>query len=179
MEKKIRRTGKDSKAAQNSSEEKVIIVTILVAILIMGTILVALMVLEPIESEPFTAMYILDSDKRAEDYPKRVVLGENSTFTLWVGVENHNGTTLDYSVQYRLDDGTTTGGDSTARLVEVFNRTMADEETWEFPVTVVLDQLGSNTIVFQLHFFNATTNAWAPTGMEFYFSVEALQPENR
>lgn len=166
MEKKIKRTEK----ASNSIEERTIIITIFVAIAIMGTVLVAQMVLEPVQTEYFSAMYVLDSEKQAENYPKTVILGTNSTFTLWVGVENQNGTTVDYSVQLMLDDGS-----SAAEPVECFNRTVLEGETWEFPVTINIDHPGNNKIIFELWFFNTTKNEWDYTGTRLNLSVEATQ----
>jgi uncharacterized membrane protein len=175
MEKKIKRTEKGAKSGSKSNEEKIVIITILAAIVIMSALLVSTFLLEPIETEKFTAMYILDSEKRADNYPKTVVLGTNSTFTLWVGVENQNDKTVEYSVQVKLDDGNSTEDPSTAQPLDIFNKTLANSETWEFPVTINIDQLGSNRIIFELYSFNAT-NMWEYTGTRFNFSVEATQP---
>lgn len=175
MEKKIKKTEKGAKSGSKSSEEKIIIITILAAIVIMSGVLGWEMLTEPIQNEKFSAMYILDSEKRADNYPKTVVLGTNSTFNLWVGVENQNDKTIDYSVQVRLDNGTSTKDPSTAELVDLSNKTLANGETWEFPVTISIDQLGSNRIIFELWVFNET-NVWEYTGTRFNFSVEAIQP---
>jgi uncharacterized membrane protein len=176
MEKKIKRTKKGAKSGSRSSEEKIIIITVLAAIVIMSGVLGWEILANPIEPEKFTAMYILDSEKRADNYPKTVVLGTNSTFTLWVGVENQNDTTIDYSVQVRLDNGTATEDPSTAEPVDIFNKTVTNGETWEFPVTISIDQLGSNRIIFELYVLNQTANSWEYTGTRFNFSVEAIQP---
>jgi uncharacterized membrane protein len=176
MEKKIKRTEKGTKSdSKKSSEEKIVIITILVAIVIMSALLVSTILLEPIETEKFTAMYILDSEKRADNYPKTVILGTNSTFTLWVGIENQNDKTIDYSVQVKLDDGTSTEDPSTAEPIYLFNKTLANEETWESPVTISIDQPGSNRIIFELYTFNQTANSWEYTGTRFNYSIEAIQ----
>lgn len=174
MEKKIKRTEKGAESGSRGSEEKVIVVTILVAIVIMSAVLVYTMLTEPIESEQFSAMYILDSEKMADNYPKTVVLGTNSTFSLWVGVENQNDKTIEYSVQAKLDDGTSTGDPSTAQLVDCFNKTLTNKETWEFQVPISIDRQGNNRIIFELWFFNQTENDWSYTGTRFNFSVEAI-----
>ena len=149
MEKKIKRTQKGAKSVSYSSEEKTIILTILVALVIMAAILVYVVFFTPAQKEPFTSLYLLDSEKQLENIPETVVLGENSTFSLWVGVENRNDTTIEYSVQVSLDEG-----NSSAELIEHYNRTLANGEKWEFPVTITIDQPGSNTVTFELLFFN-------------------------
>ena len=175
MEKKIKRTEKGRNSGSRGSEEKVIIVTILAAIVIMSAVLVYTMLTEPIESEYFSAMYVLDSEKMADNYPKTVVLGTNSTFTLWVGVENQNGTTIEYSVQTKLDDGASTEDPSTAQLVDCSNKTLTHGETWEFPVTINIDRQGNNRVIFELWLFNQTENSWSYTGTRFNFAVKATQ----
>ncbi|MBN1785135.1 MAG: DUF1616 domain-containing protein [Candidatus Bathyarchaeota archaeon] len=174
MKKKIRTTGKNIKSGSRNSEQKMIIVTILVAIVIMSGILVYTMATKPITPEQFSAMYLLDSEKQANNYPQTVVLGKNSTFTLWVGVENQKDQTLDYSVQVKLDDGITTEEPSAVKPIQVFNRTLADGEKWEFQVTINIDQPGNNRVIFELQFFNEPENSWEYSWIRLDFTVEAI-----
>lgn len=171
MEKKIKRTAKGTKSVSYSSEEKTIIITIVVALVIIGALLVNL-VITPVPKEKFSAIYYLDSEKQTENIPKTVILGENSTFQLWVGVENHNDTTIDYSVLVKLDYGKYPLDPSPAEPVESFEKTLADGETWEFPVTISIGQLGSNMVIFELWFFNGTaleyTGNWVNLSIEAY-----------
>jgi uncharacterized membrane protein len=170
MEKKIKRTSQDTESASYSSEEKTIILTILVALAVMVAILVYIAFFTPTQKEPFTSLYLLDSEKQLENIPETVVLGENSTFTLWVGVENRNDTTIEYSVQVSLDDG-----NSSAELIECLNRTLANGETWEFPVEISIDQPGSNKITFELWYFNEAENGWDQTEICIDLSIEAIE----
>jgi uncharacterized membrane protein len=174
MEKKIKRT-KSAKSVSNSNEEKTITVTVFVSLIIVGALLLYLIFFTPAEKEVFSAIYLLDSEKQAENFPKTVVLGENNTFSLWVGVENQNGTTMDYSVLVKLDDGSSPLDPCPAETTESFNRTLADRETWEFPVTINIDRRGSNIVIFELWFFNATKNDWDYTGNWVNLSIEAVQ----
>jgi len=175
MEKKIKRTPQGTKSVSDNGEEKTIILTILVALVILGALLVYLVFFTPVEKEPFSAIYYLDSEKQTENIPKTVVLGENSTFSLWVGVENQNDTTMDYLVRVKVDDGTGPVNPSPVEPTESFERTLLNEEKWEFPVTISIDQLGHNRIIFELWFFNVTKNDWDYTGNWVNLSVEAIQ----
>jgi uncharacterized membrane protein len=174
LEKKIKRTQKGAKSTSHSNEEKTIILTILVALLIMAAILVYV-VFTPVQKEPFTSLYLLDSEKQLGNIPKTVVLSENSTFTLWVGVENQNDTTIDYSVQVKLDDGNSTEDSSSAELIECFNRTLVNGKTWESPVTISIEKIGNNTVIFELWFFNETENDWNQTKSWLNLSIEAVE----
>ena len=175
MEKKIKKTQKGEESVSYSSEEKTIILTILVALVIMVALLVYMVFFTPAQKEPFTSLYLLDSEKQLENIPKTVVLGENSTFSLWVGVENRNDTTIEYSVQVSLDEGNSADESGSAELVGCFNETLANGETWEFPVTISIDQPGSNTVIFELWFFNETENDWDQTVIWIDLSIEAVE----
>jgi len=174
MEKKIKRTSQGTKPVSGNGEEKTIIITILVALVILGALLVYLVFFTPVETEPFSAIYYLDSENQTENFPKTVVLGENSTFSLWVGVENQNGTIIRSSVLVKVDDGKAPVNPSTAEPTESFERTLLNEELWEFPVTINIDQLGSHRIIFELWFLDET-NTLEYSGNWVSLSLEAIQ----
>jgi uncharacterized membrane protein len=177
MEKKIKRTAQGKKSVSGKGEEKTIIVTILIALVIIGALLVNL-VITPAPSEKFSTIYYLDSEKQLENIPKTVVLGENSTFSLWVGVENQNDTTINYSVMVKYDDGKFPVDPSPVESTESFEKLLVNEENWEFPVTISIDQLGSNRVIFELWFFNSTKKDWDYTGNWVNLSIEAVQTQH-
>ena len=173
MEKKIKRTSKGAKSVSDRDEEKMITVTILVAIVVLAGLLVYL-VLDPAPKEPFAAIYLLDSEKQTENFPKTVVLGENNTFPLWVGVENQNDTTMVFAVYLKLDNGTALVNPSPVDVTESFERTLLDEEVWEFQVTINIDELGSHRIIFELWTFNETENDFLYSGNWVNLTLEAI-----
>jgi uncharacterized membrane protein len=173
MEKKIKRTPQGTKSVSGNGEEKTIILTILVALVILGALLVNL-ALNPAPEERFVAIYLLDSEKQAENFPKTVVLGENSTFSLWVGVQNQNDTTKGFSVLVKVDDGKAPVDPSPAEPTQSFERTLLNEEVWEFPVTINIDQLGSHRMIFELWSFNETKNTLEYSGNWVSLSLEAV-----
>jgi uncharacterized membrane protein len=175
MEKKIKRTQKDTKSDTYSSEEKTIILTILTALVIMTAVLVYMVFFTPIQKEPFTALYLLDSEKQLENLPKSVVLGENSTVTVWVGIENRNDTTIEYSVQVRLDEENSAEEPASLELVGCFNRTLVNGEKEEFEVTINIEEPGTNTVTFELLFFNEAENEWNQTGISIDLAIEAFE----
>jgi len=171
-ERKVKGTTGGAKLISDITEEKTIILTILVALVILGALLVNL-ALNPAPEEKFVAIYLLDSEKQAENFPKTVVLGENSTFSLWVGVENQNDTTKVFSVQVKVDDGMSAVDPSPVEPTQSFEKTLVNKEVWEFPVTISIDQLGSNMVIFELWFFNET-NTLEYTGKWVNLSIEAV-----
>ena len=173
MEKKIKKTSQGRKSVSYNSEEKTIILTVVVALVIISALLVNL-VLTPAPTEKFSTIYYLNSEKQTDNLPKTVVLGENSTFSLWVGVENHNGTTIDYQVLVKYDDGKSSVDPSPVEATESFEKKLVNEETWEFLVTVIIDQLGNNRVIFELWYLNGTSLEPEYTGNWVTISVEAV-----
>ena len=176
MEKKIRRT---QKKTFSNNEEKTIIVTILIALLVFAALLVKLTFFTPIETEPFSGIYYLDSEKQTTNLPKTVILGENSTFSLWLGVENQNGTKtpIDYIVKLKIDDGKEPINPSLSEPVETFENTLNNGDTWEFPVTINIEKAGTNRIIFELWYMNATSGMDQYTGNWVNLSVDAIQKQ--
>ena len=173
MEKKVKRIPKGAKSVSDLDEEKMITVTILIAIVILAGLLVYL-VLDPASKESFTTIYYLDSEKQTENFPETVVLGMNNTFSLWVGVENHNGTTKAFSVEIKIDNGKGDVEPSPVEPIESFERTLLDEEVWEFQVTINIDQLGSHRIIFELLSFDDAKNDFEFSGNWVSLSLEAI-----
>ena len=149
-----------------------IVLTVLVSIFIIGILLVNL-ALEPPPEEKFDVIYLLDANKETDSFPKTVVIGENNTFTLWVGVENQRDETRNYSVLVKIDDGTAPVGSTDFDATETFTKTLANEELWEFQTTLTIDQMGHNRILFELWFLNATSSNLEYTGNWVNLSVEA------
>jgi uncharacterized membrane protein len=146
----------DQKNGSYTSEEKIVIITVIIALVIMGALVANLVLFTPAKTEEFSVIYMLDANKQAENYPKTVILGTNSTFTMWIGVENQNDQTGNYSVLIKIDDGTSAVDPSPVEAKYTFEKSLQNGEQWEFPVTIELDQLGHNRIVFELWYLNST-----------------------
>jgi len=141
-------------------EEKTIAVAVLSAIIILAGLLVY-MSLTPAPQESFIVLYLLDSEKKAENYPQLLVLGKNDTFLLWVGVENFMGRVEYSSVLVKVDDGKGHVDPSPIDPVYRFEKVLLNKETWEFPITVSINQTGNHRIVFELWLFNEFENVFS------------------
>jgi uncharacterized membrane protein len=173
MEKKIKKTPGEKKSVSDKSEEQTIVVIIILALVVLGALLVNLIVFTPIATEPFSAIYYLDSEKQTTNLPRTVILGENNTLSLWVGVENQNKSTIDYEVKIKIDDRNGQLNYSFAETVESFALTLEDGEIKEFPVNINVNKLGPNRIIFELWFFNGRPESYY-SGKWVDLSVEAI-----
>ena len=176
MEKKIKKTSKSTKSSSYSNEEKTVIATIVIALVIMSALVVQL-VLTPIVPQYCSAIYYLDYNKKTENLPNTVILNQNSTVSMWVGVENQNGTSLDYKVEIKIDDGTGALNQSSAEAVQTFTQSVEDKDVWEFQVNIEIEQLGTNRIIFELFTWNAADEEYDYTGNWVNLSVEAIEAQ--
>lgn len=178
VEKKIKITSEGSKAISSNNQEKTIIVTIIIALIILSGLLIYLVFFTETVQEKFSAIYILDEDGTLENFPKTVILDQNNTFKLIVGVINENGTKMDYLVKVNIDDGKSIYNPNGGNVYT----TLIDGETWESEVDIFLESPGTNRVIFELysHEHDEQKNDSDIftekdfTGNEVFFSIDAI-----
>ena len=141
-------------------EENAITAAVLSAIIILAGLLVY-MSLTPAPQEHIVSLYLLDSEKKAENYPQLLVLGENNTFLLWVGVENFMGRIEYSSVLVKVGNETVHADPSPIEPMKRFEKVLLNKETWEFPITIMINQTGKHRIIFELWFFDELENIFS------------------
>ena len=82
---------------------------------------------------------------------------------------------MTYLLEIKIDDGNSQVGDRLVEAAQSFEQKLEDEEKWEFPVTITIEQPGTNRVIFELWSFNATADDWEFTGNWVNLSIEALQ----
>ena len=80
--------------------EKVLVTTMIIAILIVSAMLIYAKV--NAEPEKFTSLYILGADGKAQNYLAEVRIGE--PYTILVGVENHEYTPVNYTLRVNFGE---------------------------------------------------------------------------
>lgn len=98
---------------------------------VLGSVLALVyMIVTPRQGEKFTEFYILGPGGKAYDYPTQVEAGEQSTVI--VGVVNHEYSLVNYSMHLNMDN--------TSILRK--NITLQQNQTWEEPISYVLNRTG-------------------------------------
>jgi uncharacterized membrane protein len=120
-------------------------------------------------TEFFTEMWLLGPNHTAEDYPFNVSSGQN--YSVFLGIGNHLGYCAYYLVEVKFRNQTQSaptsfgpiGSRVPSSLPSLFNITafVADEGTWELPVTFSFDYEYNETLS-QVKLYNMTFN-----GIEF------------
>jgi uncharacterized membrane protein len=104
----------------------------------------------PTGGEAYTALYILGPNGKAQDYPSQFRLGEEKSVI--VGVSNHEQRAMDYTLV------TTLNGNASSSTLSAESLHLANDETWERPVTIRPDRIGEDMqLSFLLYGYNDTT----------------------
>ncbi len=109
---------------------------ILILSIIASIVALVYVVVTPKEGEKFTEFYILGPGGKAYDYPTEVRAGNNSTVI--VGVVNHEYRLTNYTMEIQLNN--TPAVD--ILLIMRMNLSLQHNDTWEQPLTYILDETG-------------------------------------
>jgi uncharacterized membrane protein len=139
------------------------VIAAVIALIIASVMLVAYVFVLRTTPEGYMTVYVLDSQHMAGNYPERI--GVNSTFSVYVDVENHKGTTQNCTIYVKTTQNTNPsfplyGVNATL----TFNSLVADGATWENPVNLPLNQPGDYVVVFELWTWNTETSHQDWTG---------------
>ncbi len=141
-------------------EEKGFAVAIFLALVIVSALLVGYFVILNPQPEPYNTIYLLDSQKQAVDYPVTLVANQNSTFNVWIGVENHMGGFGNQTYQVQVKATTNfTGTPVDTAPIQTFDLSLGSGGSpWQHLDTITLNQPGSYTVVFELWHQNSPGN---------------------
>jgi uncharacterized membrane protein len=122
-------------------------IALLIASILLGYYFIAL---RPVH-EGYMSISLLDSQKKATNYPEFLVNGMNSTFSVYVEVENHMEKTLIAQILVKVTENVSASMPLfSVNPILVYNRTMETKSTWEEIATVSLDKPGNYLVFFEL-----------------------------
>lgn len=101
--------------------------------------------------EGFSSLYILDEEKKTEAYPKLLIIDENNTFNVWIGVKNHMGSRQTYEVQQKLTTDPILASPIDEEVQNSFSITLENQEKWESIVTTTISDPENYSLVFELY----------------------------
>jgi uncharacterized membrane protein len=133
-------------------EEKGYAVAIFLALLIVAATVAGYYFWLKPQPEPYNTIYLLDAQKKAVDYPETLVVNQNSTFNIYVNVENHMNSAANYQVQIKIVQNPPAIFPINAQPSQVLEtgRLNNDGNPWRELVTVTENNVGSYSVVFEL-----------------------------
>jgi uncharacterized membrane protein len=105
---------------------------IIILVLIVASIGVIYIIINPSPSERFTEFYLLGSDGKAGNYPTNLTLNENGTVI--IGIVNREGTPTNYQLLIKLNNNT----------IKQEPIKLQDKEKKEMNLTFNVNQTGNN-----------------------------------
>ena len=132
------------------SDENGVLVAVFIALVIVSITIAGYYVWLAPHPEQYSTINLLDAQKQAVNYPKVLVANQNSTFTVYVNVENHMIGDQWYQVQTKVVKNLPAIFPVNATAVNSFDFTLKEDQTGQNPVTVTENELGSYYVVFEL-----------------------------
>ena len=114
----------------------------------------------PQESERFTEFYILSAEGDAQDYPKKVILGE--PIDLLIGVVNHEYQPASYQAKIKIGD---------IEISEVNIGTLANGEKWEREISFTPQLAGERQKIDFYLYKNGEDEPYLEEPLRLYIDV--------
>ena len=164
------KTIKRIRDALDTGDEKGIIISVGVALLITAAIVALYYFAVPHAPEPYTEIYVLDAQGKAVDVPETLVVNQPATY--FVYIENHEGMSLPFEMQLKVTNETISLFPLHVAPLSTFDKTLANGEKWQIQVPVTLSETGSYSIVFEL--WREDAGVLKFTGNAAVLNVEAV-----
>jgi uncharacterized membrane protein len=152
----------DSKLGKISSliNNKGYTIAVALALIIVSSLLIGYYFVSRLPPEGYTTIYMLSyPQKNAEDYPELLVINENSTFNVWVGVENHMGTRQSCEVLQKVVADMLPSFPVETDAESRYAQTIENGKAWETLATVSINEPGNYWVIFELWVYNDEAGA--------------------
>lgn len=136
----------------------------LIISILLSVATLAYVVVSPKEGEHFTEFYLLGPEGKADNYTTNYTLGQSGTVI--VGVVNHEYRPVNYTMEVKLENK------SLFLPENVKHISLAHNETWEEPVTIMPPLEGKN-MKLQFLLFNETEKSVPYRDLHLWVNVNA------
>jgi len=124
--------------------------------------------------QEYTTIYLLDSQGKAANYPELLVIGQNNTFKVEVGVENHMEKSQNFEVREKVANDTTVTIPVNVEPAVTYSSTLENGKMWVKTATVSLDKTGNYLVDFELWKYDQTTGAFQFSGNFCVLNVKVI-----
>ena len=136
-------------------------IAIVLMLIVVSSLLIGYYLISRLPPEGYSTIYTLSyPQKTATDYPELLVINENNTFNVWVGVENHMGKRQSFEVLQKVIKGAIPAYPVDAEITASYEKTMENGETWEMPAEVSINEPGSYSVIFELWIYDDAAGAF-------------------
>jgi uncharacterized membrane protein len=130
-------------------------IAITLSLIVVSSLLIGYYLVSRHPPEGYTTIYLLNyPQKKALDYPELLVINENSTFNVWIAVENHMGTSQSCEVLQKVVGDTILSFPVETDVKSSYTQTIENGATWETLATGSINEPGSHSVIFELWIYN-------------------------
>lgn len=127
------------------------VIAVAIALVIVSSLLIGYYLVLLAPPEGYSTIYMLDyPQKKAIDYPELLVLGQNSTFNVWIVVENHMGSSKSFEILQKVIGDMIPSFPVETDVESSYAQTVENGGSWETLATVSIDEAGSYSVIFEL-----------------------------
>jgi len=155
-------------------ENKGYVVAVAVALILIFSVFIGYYIISKAPPEGYTAIYLLDAQKQAVNYPELLVINQNNTFNVWVGVENHLGKTQSFEILLKVTNNTSPAFPAEVQPIDSYATTLENGEKWETPSTITINQPGTYSVFFELWMYSENAGQNVFSGNACVLKVEAV-----
>jgi uncharacterized membrane protein len=149
-------------------------VAVLIALILVSILVGSYFLLLKPPQKGYMTIYLLDSQKKAINYPELLVINQNNTFNVWVEVENHMGKSQNTEILLKITSGAIQKMPIKANANTTYARTLENEEKWETLSTISLNEPGSYSVIFELWVYDETVGAIQFSGNYAVLNVDVM-----
>ena len=132
-------------------------IAIAFTLIFVSSLLIGYYFVSTLPPEGYSTIYLLDyQQKKAIDYPELLVVNENSTFNVWVVVENKMGVTQSCEVLQKVIGDMIPSFPVNTDVESSYAQTIENGESWETLATVSINEPGSYSVIFELWIYDET-----------------------
>ena len=149
-------------------------VSVLIALILVSILVASYYVLLRPPQKGYMTIYLLDSQKKALDYPELLVINQNNTFNVWVEVENHMGKSQYSEVLLKVTNDTVPIFPFKADANATYERTLENGETWETLSTIAINKPGNYSVIFELWIYDEKVGELQFSGNVCVLNIEVV-----
>jgi uncharacterized membrane protein len=149
-------------------------ISLALALILVSSLLLGYYLLSRQPPEGYTTIDLLDSQKKAMDYPELLVVNRNNTFNVWVEVENHMGKSEQCEVLLKATDEPLSQLPVEVNAVSNYTKTLENNQLWETLVPVSINAPGNYSVIFELWIYNQNAGTFQFTYNYCVLKVEVV-----
>lgn len=156
------------------SDRNVSIVSIMLALAVVTALLVHSYISLRKPNE-FISLYVLDSQKKAENYPELFVIGQNNTCQLWVVIENHMERDISCKLQLKITNTPLSTLPVPTEASKSYETTVGRGDRWEKPINLTMEKPGNFHLIFELWLYDQETGKFKFSNIYIVLDVEVRE----